>query len=235
VRRRIEHFASKSCMDIEGLGEAMVDTLVSKEWLRSIADVYRLRRDDLLTLGKSVGKSTDNLLAAIDRSRTAELWRFIHGLGIPGIGAAAARDLAFHFRSLEAMAAASEAELLTIPGVGGKTAAGIRAFFNEPANQILIETLHAFGVEPTPPSRSGSDNEKFVGKTFVLTGSLEKFTRDDAAARIEAAGGRVTGSVSKKTSYVIAGAEAGSKLDKAQKLGVAVLSEQQFLEMLDAG
>ncbi|MGH8021489.1 MAG: NAD-dependent DNA ligase LigA, partial [Opitutaceae bacterium] len=232
VRRRIGHFASKSCMDIEGLGEAMVDTLVSKGWLHSIADVYRLRREDLLTLGKSVAKSTDNLLAAIAASRAAELWRFIHGLGIPGIGSAAARDLALHFRSLDAMASASEEELIAIPGVGAKTATGVRTIFDEPVNKNLIESLHALGVEPTAPASAEGGNEKFVGKTFVLTGTLEKFTRDDAAARIEAAGGRVSGSVSKKTSYVIAGAEAGSKLEKAQKLGVPVLGEEKFLEML---
>ncbi len=234
VRRRIEHFASKACMDIEGLGEAMAGALVSKNWLHSIADIYRLRREDLLTLGKSVAKSTDNLLAAIDASRTAELWRFIHGLGIPGIGSTAAKDLAHHFRSLNAMASASGEELVAIPGVGAKTAAGVRAFFDEPANKALIDTLHELGVEPTAPTRAGGDNEQFVGKTFVLTGTLEEFTRDDAAARIEAAGGRVSGSVSKKTSFVVAGAEAGSKLEKARKLGVPVLSEAEFLEMLSS-
>ena len=233
VRRRIEHFASKACMDIEGLGEAMVDALASKGWLRSIADIYRLRREDLLTLGKNVEKSTDNLLAAIAASRTAELWRFIHGLGIPGVGSTAAKDLAMHFRSPGALASASEADLISIPGVGEKTARAIRAFFNEPANQILIENLRDYGVAPTAPVQGADRKEKFVGKTFVLTGTLEKFTREDATARIEAAGGRVTGSVSKKTSYVVAGADAGSKLEKTRKLGMNVLSERDFLAMLD--
>jgi DNA ligase (NAD+) len=233
VRRRIEHFASKACMDIEGLGEAMVDALVSKGWLRSIADVYRLRREDLLTLGKSVERSTDNLLAAISASRTAELWRFVHGLGIPGIGSTSAKDLARHFRSLGALAAAGEAELLAIPGFGEKTAMAVRTFFNEPANQILIERLVDLGVAPTvPEASSDGSSEAFVGRTFVLTGTLQRFTREEATARIEAAGGRVSGSVSKKTSFVVAGTEAGSKLEKAQKLGVRVLSEDEFLALL---
>jgi DNA ligase (NAD+) len=235
VRRRIEHFASKGCMDIEGLGEAVVDTLVTKGWVKGIADIYRLRRDDLLTLGKSVEKSTDNLLAAIEASKRAELWRFIHGLGVPGVGASSAKDLAAHFRSLGALGAASEADLLAIDGVGPKTAEGIRAFFNEPANRILIEELRDLGVDPTPPDHPAGASALFAGKTFVLTGTLENFTREEAAARIEAAGGRVSGSVSKKTNFVVAGSDAGSKLEKAHKLGVQVLDEQDFQAMLESG
>lgn len=235
VRRRIEHFASKACLDIEGLGTAMVDTLVDKGWVRSIPDIFTLRREDLLTLGRNVEKSTDNLLAAIEKAKRAELWRFIHGLGIPGVGAAAAKDLARRFGSLEALANASVEELEAIPGIGAKTALGIRAFFNEPENQILLSRLQDLGVQPTPPPAAGEgedNNGAVAGKTFVLTGTLPHLKRDEARAKIEVAGGKVTGSVSRKTDYVVAGDEAGSKLTKAQQLGVPVIDEAQLLEML---
>ncbi len=231
VRRRIEHFASKQCMDIEGLGEAVVDQLVTRGLARTLSDIYRLRRENLETLDKFGEKSAHNLAGAIEASKRADLWRLIHGLGIPGVGSSSAKDLARHFRSIAALVAAKEQDLLALEGVGEKTARAIRAFFNEPANQILVDELRDLGVDPTPPAQAAGAAE-FVGKTFVLTGTLETMTREEAAARIEAAGGKVSGSVSKKTSYVVAGAEAGSKLEKAQKLGVTVLTEPQFLAML---
>jgi DNA ligase (NAD+) len=234
VRRRVQHFASKACLDIEGLGEAMVDTLVEKGWVRSLPDIYRLKREALLTLGKSVEKSTDNLLAAIEASKRAELWRFIHGLGIPHVGAAAAKDLARKFRGLEALAAARYEDFIqnkesVIGGIGETMALAILAYFAEPRNRAVVEALIAVGVEPVLPAAGTS----LAGKTFVLTGSLPTLTRDEASARIEAAGGKVSGSVSKKTSYVVAGAEAGSKLEKAQALGVPVIDEAEFLKMLE--
>ncbi|MBE2215842.1 MAG: NAD-dependent DNA ligase LigA [Opitutaceae bacterium] len=230
VRRRIAHFASKQCMDIEGLGEAVVDQLVSKRLVQTIADLYRLRQENLVTLEKFAEKSAQNLIAAIATSRTGELWRLVHGLGIPGVGASSAKDLARHFRGMNALVAASEDDLLAIEGVGEKTARAIRAFFNEPANRILVDELRDLGVEPTAPAHAAA--AVLAGKAFVLTGTLETMTREDATARIEAAGGKVSGSVSKKTSYVVAGVEAGSKLEKAQKLGVPVLTEQEFLTLL---
>jgi DNA ligase (NAD+) len=234
VRRRVQHFASKACLDIEGLGEAMVDTLVEKGWVRSLPDIYRLKREALLTLGKSVEKSTDNLLAAIEASKRAELWRFIHGLGIPHVGAAAAKDLARKFRGLEALAAARYEDFIqnkesVIGGIGETMALAILAYFAEPRNRAVVEALIAVGVEPVMPAAGTS----LAGKTFVLTGTLPTLTRDEASARIEAAGGKVSGSVSKKTSYVVAGAEAGSKLEKAQALGVPVIDEAEFLKMLE--
>jgi DNA ligase (NAD+) len=236
VRRRIEHFAAKHCMDIEGLGEAVVDQLVTRGFVRTIADVYRLQHDQLASLEKFAEKSAQNLARGIDASRRADLWRLVHGLGIPGVGVSSAKDLAAHFRSMGALATATEDDLLAISGVGEKTARGIRAFFNEPANRILVEELHELGVEPTPPPappKGGAAN--LAGKTFVLTGTLPTMTREEATARIEAAGGKVSGSVSKKTSYVVAGTEAGSKLEKAQNLGVPVLDEAQFLALLAGG
>lgn len=238
VRRRVQHFASKGCLDIDGLGVAMVDTLVDKGWVRSIADIYRLKRDDLLTLGKSVEKSTDNLLAAIEASKRAELWRVIHGLGITHVGASAAKDLAKHFGSLEALAAAKYEDFIVgkkesvINGIGETMALAILEHFNKPENASLVSELRELGVEPTAPEKSAATGNRFAGKTFVLTGTLPSMTRDEAGAKIEAEGGKVSGSVSKKTSYVLAGEEAGSKLDKARTLGVPVIDEAEFLRML---
>lgn len=238
VRRRVQHFASRACVDIEGLGEAMVDTLVEKGWVRSVADVYRLRREDLLTLGKSVGKSTDNLLAAIEGSKRAELWRFIHGLGITHVGAAAAKDLAVHLGSLGALANAKLDDFLgakkasKIEGIGETMALAILAHFAEPRNRTLVDELTQLGVQPAAPTARAPTSTVFAGKTFVLTGTLPSMTREEAAEKIEAAGGKVSGSVSKKTSYVLAGAEAGSKLEKAQALGVPVIDEAEFKRML---
>ena len=232
VRRRVQHFASKAGVDIEGLGEAMVDTLVEKGWVKSLADIYRLRRDDLLTLGKSVEKSTDNLLAAIAASKHAELWRVINGLGIQHVGSSAAKDLARKFGSLEALAEAKRDDLLTIAGIGETMAEAITAHFNEPRNRALVSRLLAFGLAPTAPARPAGGTTQLAGRTFVLTGTLPTLTREEATARIEAAGGKVSGSVSRKTSYVLAGAEAGSKLDKAKTLGVPVIDEAEFLRML---
>ncbi|MCC6414362.1 MAG: NAD-dependent DNA ligase LigA [Opitutaceae bacterium] len=240
VRRRVQHFASKGCLDIDGLGVAMVDTLVDKSWVRGIADLYRLNRDDLLTLGKSVEKSTDNLLAAIEASKRAELWRVIHGLGITHVGATAAKDLAKHFGNLEALAAAKYENFIAgnkesvINGIGETMALAIIAHFQKPENAALARELSELGVNPVAPETAAPTGNRFAGKTYVLTGTLPSMTRDEAGAKIEAEGGKVSGSVSKKTSYVLAGAEAGSKLEKAQALGVTVIDEAEFLRMLAA-
>ena len=232
IRRRVQHFASKGGVDIEGLGEAMVDTLVEKGWVKGIADVYRLQRDELLTLGKSVEKSTDNLRVAIAASKRAELWRFINGLGITHVGVAVAKDLARRFGSLEALAEASRDDLMSIEGIGGTVADAIIGHFNDPRNRALVSDLLAQGVQPATPARPTGGAAVLAGKTFVLTGMLPTLTREEAAARIEAAGGKVSGSVSRKTSYVLAGDDAGSKLAKAGALGVPVIDEQVFRRML---
>jgi len=240
VRRRVRHFASKACVDIEGLGEAMVDTFVEKGWVKSAADIYRLpgRREDLLSLGKSVEKSTDNLLAAIETSKHADLWRFIHGLGITHVGAAAPKDLAVRFGRLDALAEAKfedfigEKKSSLIDGIGETMALAILNHFNDPRNRALVSELLALGVKPAAPAPRAAAGTALAGKTFVLTGTLPSLTREAAAARIEAAGGKVSGSVSKKTSYVLAGAEPGSKLEKAQALGVPVIDETEFLKLL---
>jgi len=238
VRRRVRHFASKACVDIDGLGEAMVDILVEKGWVRSVSDIYRLRRDDLLSLGKSVEKSTDNLLAAVEASKGAELWRFIHGLGIPHVGAAAAKDLASRFMSLEALSESKLEDYIgtgkesLIAGIGRTMADAIIDHFNQPMNRTLVRDLIRAGVSPKAPAVAAPGKGPFVGMTFVLTGTLPSMTRDEASARIEAAGGKVASSVSKKTTYVLAGSDAGSKLEKARALGVAVIGEDGLVSML---
>jgi DNA ligase (NAD+) len=238
LRRRVRHFASKACVDIDGLGEAMVDAMVEKGWVRSIADIYRLNREHLLTLGKSVEKSTDKLLAAIEASKGAELWRFIHGLGIPHVGTAAAKDLAGKFMSLEALSQSRHADYIgedgesRIPGIGETMAAAIIGHFNKPKNRAVVRDLGKAGVAPRPPAAAALASGKLLGTTFVLTGTLPKLTRDEASAMIEAAGGKVSSSVSKKTQFVLAGADAGSKLEKARSLGVPVVTEAEFMAML---
>lgn len=232
VRRKIEHFASKACVDIEGLGEEMVDLLLRRELIRSIPDIFRLKVADLLPLKKSGEVWAGNLIAGIDSRRNADLWRVINGLGIPQVGAAAAKDLARTFRSLSGLAQATESDLVRIDGFGEKTASAVLAWFRDPVNRALLGDLEAAGLQPTPPAAGGS---ALAGKTFVLTGTLPTLSREDATAKIEAAGGKVSGSVSKKTHYVVAGEDAGSKLEKAKTLGVPVLDEAAFIQLLAGG
>lgn len=239
VRRRVAHFASKGCVDIDGLGIAMIDVLVENGWVKSAADIYRIKRENLLSLGKNVAKSTDNLLAAIERSKQAELWRFIHGLGIPHVGTAAAKDLAQKFGSLEALGEARFEDFIAekrsiIEGVGETMALAIIEHFNDPRNRALVHELISLGVKPTAPVKKEATSQALAGKTLVLTGTLPTLTREAATAMIESAGGKVSGSVSKKTSYVLAGEEAGSKLEKARALGVTVLDEVAFLKLVQA-
>ncbi|MDB4384724.1 NAD-dependent DNA ligase LigA, partial [Opitutaceae bacterium] len=229
-------FASRACLDIEGLGEAMVDQLVEKGWVRRLPDLYQLDRENLLTLGKNVGKSTDKLLAAIEASKTGELWRFVHGLGITHVGAAAAKDLARVFGGLRELADATMENYIreketVISGIGTTMAEAITGYFAAEANRAVIDDLLDLGVNPEAPNAEGGGT-KFSGQTFVLTGTLPTLTRNQAAEMIEAQGGKVSGSVSKKTSFVVAGAEAGSKLAKAEKLGVTVVDEAELQQML---
>ncbi len=236
VRKRLEHYASRQCMDIEGLGEAVVDQLVGRGLVQSIPDLYSLRIEDFMTLDKFARKSSENLFNAIQASKDRELWRLIHGLGIQHIGATAAKDLAYAIGDLEKLAAAGEEELLAINGVGEITARSIAAYFAEPRNREMVHRLREAGVRMhEEEKRRDAGSSVFAGKTFVLTGKLPSLTRDEAAAKIEAAGGRVASSVSKKTHYVLAGEEAGSKLDKARRLGVPVITQEQFEAMLAEG
>ncbi len=240
LRRRLEHFASRGAMDIEGLGEAMVDQLVDSGLVTSIADIYLLTSPQLEALGRVGIKSAANLIAAIDLSRTRPLWRLIFGLGILHVGAAAAKKLAAHFRSLDALSAAGETELVSVEDVGEIMAASIHQFFVEPASRDLVERLRAAGLnfgsvtEGSAHKRSVSRARGALeGSVWVITGTLSR-PREEIAETIEAAGGKVASSVSKKTTCVLAGENAGSKLAKARELGVKVVDEQEFWRLLEA-
>ncbi len=233
-KQALLHFAARRAMDIEGLGDKLVDQLVDAGLVHTAADIYRLKLADLANLERMAEKSAQNLLATIEASKATTLARFIFALGIRNVGEATARDLAQHFGNLPALLAADEEQLMQVPDVGPIVAASIRRFCSEPHNRAVIEALLAENLHW--PELTGYDPAAMplAGKTFVLTGALPNLTRDVAKQRIEAQGGKVAGSVSKKTDYVVAGAEAGSKLDKAQELGINILDETQLLELLNA-
>ncbi|MCB9687144.1 MAG: NAD-dependent DNA ligase LigA [Alphaproteobacteria bacterium] len=231
----LRHFASRGAMDVEGLGQKLVDQLVDRGLVKHVSDLYRLTRSQLLTLERMGGKSADNLLAALEISKGRPLERCITALGIPTVGEATARDLARHFLTLDALMAASDADLLGVHGIGEVVAHEIAAFFRDPAHRAEIDALRSLGVAFTPldaPAAAASVVEAIAGKTFVITGTLPTLERAEAEARIQAAGGKTSGSVSKKTHYVVAGEKAGSKLAKAQELGVPVIDEATLLSML---
>ncbi len=232
VRGRLEHFASRQCMDIEGLGIAVVQQLVDRGLVSTIADIYQLKFEDLTDLEKFAEKSARNLVEAIERSKTKELWRLLHGLGIPQVGASAAKDLANAFRSIAALRGADLDTLVALDGVGEKTALGIIAFFENEANTAVIDQLFDLGMNPLAPEKLDEGEALLAGKIFVITGTLPNMKRDEAKAIIESKGGKVSGSVSKKTDFLLAGESAGSKLAKAEKLGVEVIGEKELLGML---
>ncbi|HUF19645.1 MAG TPA: NAD-dependent DNA ligase LigA [Burkholderiales bacterium] len=231
-KQALLHFASRRALDIEGLGEKLVDQLVDNELVQTPADIYRLDADALAGLERMAEKSAANLVAAIDASKRTTLARFIYALGIRNVGETTARDLAGHFGSLAALMSASEAELLEVPDVGPVVAGSIARFFSEPHNREVVERLRAAGLHWVEGAQRRRDNLPLAGRAFVLTGTLPNLTRDEAKNRIEQMGGKVTGSVSKKTDYVVVGAEPGSKHDKALELGIAVLDEEGLLELL---
>lgn len=233
-KQALLHFASRRAMDIEGLGDKLVDQLVDRGLLHTPADVYSLSLEPLAGLERMAEKSAANLLAAIETSKATTLARFIFALGIRNVGETTAKDLARHFGSLDKLMAASEADLLAVHDVGPIVAQSILQFFAEPHNREVITTLRGAGVHWPESTGLQQSAGILAGKTLVLTGSLPTLAREAAKDRIEAAGGKVAGSVSKKTDYVVAGAEAGSKLDKARELGVAILDETGLLALLAA-
>ncbi len=231
-RQALLHFASRRALDIEGLGDKLVEQLVEAGLVRTPADLFKLDLGSLAALDRMAEKSAANLLAALDRARNTTLERFIYALGIRHVGESTARDLARHFGTLEAVMDAGVDDLLQVNDVGPVVAASIARFFAEPHNREVVEELRAAGVHWREGARRSATSGRVAGKTFVLTGTLLNWTRDDAKDRIELAGGKVAGSVSKKTNYVVAGAEAGSKLDKARELGVTVIDEAQLVKLL---
>jgi DNA ligase (NAD+) len=235
-KQALLHFASRRAMDIEGLGDKIVDQLVDAELVRTPADIYKLGITHLATLERMADKSAANVLAAIGKSRSTTLQRFIFALGIRHVGEATARDLARHFGGLDALLAATEAQLLEVPDVGPVLATSIAHFFAEPHNLEVIAELRAAGVqwpegEPFRAAPAGA----LAGLTIVLTGTLPTLSRDDAKALVEAHGGKAAGSVSKNTSYVVAGEDAGSKLARAESLGIPVLDEAGLQRLIAQG
>jgi DNA ligase (NAD+) len=224
-KQALLHFSSRRALDIDGLGEKLVDQLVDAKIVKGPADLYRLGLEELSELERMGDKSARNLLAALEKSKRTSLARFIYALGIRNVGEATARDLAHHFGSIEALMKADETELQEVADVGPVVAESIRKFFAEKHNVQVVEALRKAGVGWTEVARARPARGPAVGKTFVLTGTLSDMTREEATALIEAHGGRVTGSVSRKTDYVVAGADPGSKRAKAEALGITILDE----------
>jgi len=239
-KEAVLHFAARRAVDIDGLGDKLVEQLVDAKLIRTLPDLYKLGFNTLAGLDRMAKKSAANLIEALKDSRTTTLPRFLFGLGIRNVGESTAKDLAKHFGSLDAIMAADEAQLIEVNDVGPIVARSIRAFFEQQHNVDVVEQLRAL-----PPYGCGLNWEEgepaartprpLAGKTFVITGTLPTMGRDDAKDKLEAAGAKVAGSVSKKTDFLVAGAEAGSKLDKAQSLGVVVIDEARMLEILEKG
>jgi DNA ligase (NAD+) len=250
LRRSLEHFASRSAMNIEGLGESLVDQLIEQNLVRDFADLYHLEAAQLenlvvaprdprsdRALPRKLGKVGRNVVEQIARSRANDVSRLIYALGIRHVGEKAATTVARHFRTIDRLLDASIDELQAAPEVGPVLAQSIRAFADEPRNRALIDKLKAAGVNTTTtlPEPAQAETAPLAGKTFVLTGTLEGMTREEAAAALEQLGAKVAGSVSRKTSYVVAGSDAGSKLEKARQLGVEVLDEEAFRDLIMKG
>jgi len=230
LRETILHFASRGVMNIDGMGDALVTQLTDRGMVKDVADIYTLTKDDLLKLERMGDKSAQNVLDEIERSKKLPLERVIYGLGIRFVGERTAQFLAEHFGALDELVIAGEEELQQVEEVGPRIAKSIVEFFAEPKNRELVDELRAAGL--TLRGKKKERGTKLAGKTFVLTGTLANYSRDEAKKMIEDAGGKVTGSVSKKTDYVVAGADAGSKLDKANELGVKVLEEKEMENLL---
>jgi len=234
-KQALLHFGQRRALDIEGLGDKLVDQMVDAGIIRTLPDLYRLGVGHLAALERMGDKSALNLLASLEKSKQTTLPRFLFGLGIRHVGEATARELARHFGSLDAIMAASTDQFLQVPDVGPIVAESLHTFFAQPHNREVVEQLRACGLvwpegEPAP-----AITLPLAGKTVVLTGALPNLSRDEARALLEAAGAKVSGSVSRKTDYVVAGADAGSKLDKARELGTVILDEMQMKALLLSG
>ena len=234
-KEAILHYAHRRAVEVDGLGDKLVELLVDANIIRTLPDLYRLGLTSLAGLERMADKSANNLLEAIEKSKQTTLARFIFGLGIRHVGEATAKALARHFGQLDAIMAASPEQLLEVDDVGPVVAQSIRTFFDQPHNREVVEQLRACGVTWTEGEPAERAPQPLAGLTLVITGTLPTLGRDEAKDKVEAAGGKVAGSVSKKTDYVVAGAEAGSKLTKALELGVKVIDENQLMELLNGG
>ncbi|WP_175614986.1 NAD-dependent DNA ligase LigA [Piscibacillus halophilus] len=236
LKEGLIHFVSRNAMNIDGLGEKVIEQLFDNDLIHTIADLYKLNREDLIQLDRMGEKSVSNLLSAIEASKENSLERLLFGLGIRYVGSKAADTLASHFKTMDQLMKATSEELVSVPEIGSKMAESIATYFDKPQVKELIEDLKTLGLnmEYLGSTVEVSSDSIFYNKTVVLTGKLEQLSRGEAKERIEALGGKVTGSVSKKTDLLVAGEEAGSKLDKAKKLEVEVWNEQQLMDALDA-
>jgi DNA ligase (NAD+) len=234
-KEAILHYAHRRAVEVDGLGDKLVELLVDANIIRTLPDLYRLGLSSLAGLARMADKSANNLLEAIEQSKQTTLARFIFGLGIRHVGEATAKALARHFGQLDAIMAASPEQLLEVDDVGPVVAQSIRTFFDQPHNREVVEQLRACGVTWTEGEPAERAPQPLAGLTLVITGTLPTLGRDEAKDKVEAAGGKVAGSVSKKTDYVVAGTEAGSKLTKALELGVKVIDENQLMELLNGG
>ncbi|HKY22667.1 MAG TPA: NAD-dependent DNA ligase LigA [Vicinamibacterales bacterium] len=232
LQRGLEHFAARHAMNIEGLGESLIARLIADGLITSYADVYRLTQERLEQVERLGKKSAANLISQIERSKARDFWRLIFGLGIRHVGERGAQALAGAFGTMDALLAASKEQLQAVPDIGGVVAASVREYLDQPANRALIDELAAAGLKMDAPLTAAGVPGPLSGKTFVLTGTLPSLSRDEATEAIQSRGGKVAGSVSKKTSYVVAGADPGSKLAKAETLGVAVLDEAAFRQLV---
>ncbi|MDQ1362729.1 MAG: ligase [Pseudomonadota bacterium] len=230
-KESIKHFASRKAMDIEGLGDKLVEQLVDEKRIEHVDDLYRLQLNDIASLERMGEKSASNLLAALDKSKTVTLSRFIYALGVREVGEATALALAKHFGSLEKLQDASEEDLQTVPDVGPVVARHVFHFFHEPHNRQIIQRLRTAGIH-WPDQQANEQNQSLAGLTFVITGTLTGMTRDEARAALQARGGKVAGSVSAKTSYLVVGDSPGSKAEKAEQLGVKILDEAGLMKLL---
>ena len=233
IKGRLGYFASRRAMDIEGLGDVLINTLVDSGMVRNVADLYSLKLEDISNLERKAEKSASKLIEQIEASKTHGLQRLLYGIDIRHVGERYAKILAKNYRSIDRLAEASVQELDDIPEIGLTVAESVYEWFRDPVNITLVDRLKGAGVKTEIDADATAFDERFAGKTFVLTGKLENYTRDEAAKLIEDRGGRVSSSVSKKTDYVVAGEDAGSKLAKAESLGVTVLDEARFKAMLD--
>lgn len=233
VKGRIEYYASRGCMNIDHLGEAVISQLVDLGYVKDLSDLYSLEKNQLFNLDGFAEKSAVNLLSSVDGSKSQDFWRFICGLGIKHVGVTASKALAREFKSIERVIDAKIEDLIEVDGVGEVMAQSVVGFFMSEDNLGMIKKIQGHGVNLAVPDEASGQNLSFTGKIFVLTGTLTQFNREDAGLKIEAKGGKVSSSVSKKTSYVVAGPGAGSKLIKAEKLEIPVLTEFEFLDMLN--
>lgn len=232
LHRNILHFVSRECMNIMGLGEEIVDELLQRNLISNIADLYYLKLEDFASMKKDGKKFAQNLVDSIEQSKSNEFYRLINGFGIRNIGSNAAKKIAKKYKNIENLMSASVESLIMVEDLGEKRAENVYEFFVQEQTRDLVERLKNAGVNMETGDDEEILDERFAGKTFVLTGTLEKFTRDEAKKIIESFGGKASGSVSKKTSYVLAGEEAGSKLTKAQELGITIITENEFEEMI---